>query len=1088
MTISRYLFRSLAWFWRTHLAAALGAATATAVLTGALITGSSVRASLRTLAIERLGATERVLSSRGTFTLDLARSLEPPVRSAPLFAIEGMAVSDRTSARAGGVDIYGIDDGFFAFHGAPGAKAPQSREILLSPSLASELGAEAGDSILLRFEEPSAIPREFLHGRKESTSRTLRCRVAETITPPAVPEFSLRPRQGAIRAAFVSLDRLTRDLQLAGRVNTVLLAGAPGIDVVRRVRERFQLADLGLRMRKLPGDAGLSLEHESTLLDDRTAEIALEAARQSGILARPFHTWLANKISTLTRTVPYSLVAGADNETLAEVMGDKPLIPTGIPPIVLNDWAAADLNVRPGATITLEYFVWTSNGELNTEKSDFTLAGIAPLRGLAADRYIAPEYPGISDQDSLSGWDPPFPINLKLVRPRDEDYWRTYRATPKAWVRLETAQKLWGTRFGSLTSVRFAGGDPGPALRAALDPFVSQLSILPVREQALEASSGSTDFGQYFLYFSFFVIVSALLLMGLFFRFGVEQRRREIGLLASLGFQAHEIRRLFLAESLAVGGAGALVGGPAGLAYAALVLHGLRTWWRDATQSSRIALSVDWTALAAGCAAGIAVCAFAVWLTLRRYEGLTPRAASSSRLAGAPARRMFIAAAASLLAAAALLASSAAKLVPAEGGFFGAGFLLLVSVLLSSLGWLRGASTPLLFVPGRRALWRLGLRNLAWRPGRAALCLALIASAAFIIVSLESFRRDPAAASNRKDSGSGGFAIYAESLSPIVHDPQTAAGREALNLQNEPNLRWASFRLRPGDDVSCLNLYEPRNPRILGVPYEFIRENRFRFAGSTAASIETRENPWLLLEQQLSGDAIPAIVDQNSMQYVLHKRLGDDVVIELEGADPLRFKLVAALQGSLFQSELLISEKVFRRVFPNLAGKRVFLIDGPVAAIEPLEEALSDYGFDAQPAPARLASFLRVENTWLSTFQALGALGLLLGSLGLGAVLARNALERRRDLALLEAIGLPPAGLARLLQYENACLLTAGLAGGFLCALVAASPAVAARGTALPVLRLAALMAAIYLCGYLATRLGVAAALRTPRTAALRSE
>jgi ABC-type lipoprotein release transport system permease subunit len=1088
MKATRYLFRSLAWFWRTNLAAALGAATATAVLTGALVTGSSVRASLRALAIERLGAAERVLASRGTFTLDLARSFEPPVRSAPLFAIEGMAASDRTSARAGGVDIYGIDDSFFPFHGAAGVKAPRDREVLLSPALAAELGARAGDSILLRFEEPSVIPREFLHGRKDATSRTLRCRVAEAVTPAAAAEFSLRPRQGEIRAAFVSLDRLTRDLQLAGRANTVLLAGARGDVIVRRVREKFQLADLGLRVRELPRDAGYSLEHESTLLDDRTAEIALETARAAGILARPFHTWLANRISTLARSIPYSLVAGADDETLSEVMGDKPLPATGLPPIVLNDWAASDLNVRPGATIVLEYFVWAANGELRTEKSEFTLAGVAPMRGLAADRHIAPEYPGISDQDSLSGWDPPFPIDLKLVRPRDEEYWRAHRATPKAWIRLNTAREIWDTRFGSLTSIRFAGADPTPALRAALDPFASHLSLLPVREQALESSSGSADFGQYFLYFSFFVIVSALLLMGLFFRFGVEQRRGEIGLLAALGFEAREIRRLFLAESLVVGGAGAILGGPAGLGYAALVLHGLRTWWKGATQSSRIALHADWSAVAGGIGAGMAVSAFAVWLTLRRYEALAPRAAAPPPASGSPARRLLLASAALLVLGGGALAASASKLIPAEGGFFGAGFLLLLAFLAASLGWLRGASTPLSFHPGRRALFRLGMRNLAWRPGRAALCLALIASAAFIIVSLESFRHEPGGAGGGKDSGSGGYAIYAESLAPLVHDPQTAAGRDALNLPGAPALRWTGFRLRPGDDVSCLNLYEPRNPRILGVPHEFIRENRFRFASSTAASLETRENPWLLLEQQLSGGTIPAIIDQNSMQYVLHKRLGDDVVIEREGAAPLRFRLVAALQGSLFQSELLISEKSFRRLFPTLAGKRVFLIEGPASVIEPLEEALSDYGFDAQPAAARLASFLRVENTWLSTFQALGALGLLLGSLGLGAVLARNALERRRDLALLEAVGLPPAGLARLLVYENACLLAAGLAGGFLCALVAVSPAIAARGAALPLLRLAAIMAGVFLCGYAATRLGVAAALRGSRAAALRSE
>ena len=70
-----------------------------------------------------------------------------------------------------------------------------------------------------------------------------------------------------------------------------------------------------------------------------------------------------------------------------------------------------------------------------------------------------------------------------------------------------------------------------------------------------------------------------------------------------------------------------------------------------------------------------------------------------------------------------------------------------------------------------------------------------------------------------------------------------------------------------------------------------------------------------------------------------------------------------------------------------------------------LESRLADFGFDAEPAAARLAAFHRVENTYIATFQTLGALGLLLGTLGLGAVLVRNAFEQRRELALLRAVG-----------------------------------------------------------------------------------
>ena len=78
-------------------------------------------------------------------------------------------------------------------------------------------------------------------------------------------------------------------------------------------------------------------------------------------------------------------------------------------------------------------------------------------------------------------------------------------------------------------------------------------------------------------------------------------------------------------------------------------------------------------------------------------------------------------------------------------------------------------------------------------------------------------------------------------------------------------------------------------------------------------------------------------------------------------------------------------------------------MDAPPGAEAELERSLADYGFDATSVADRIAAFHRVENTYLSTFQSLGSLGLLLGTAGLAAVLLRNVLERRRELALLRA-------------------------------------------------------------------------------------
>ena len=111
-----------------------------------------------------------------------------------------------------------------------------------------------------------------------------------------------------------------------------------------------------------------------------------------------------------------------------------------------------DLGARVGDTVELDYFVWKPDGQLHTETSKFQVERIVPVD--AGDRDLTPPYPGITESRSLRDWDPPFPLDLTRIRPRDEEYWNRYRTTPKAFVRLARGRALWGTRFGSLTSLR----------------------------------------------------------------------------------------------------------------------------------------------------------------------------------------------------------------------------------------------------------------------------------------------------------------------------------------------------------------------------------------------------------------------------------------------------------------------------------------------------------------------------------------------------------------------------------------------------------------------------------------------------------
>jgi ABC-type lipoprotein release transport system permease subunit len=1142
MQTSQLLKRNFSYYWRTNLAVVLGVATAVAVLSGALLVGDSVRASLRNLVLLRLGNTDYALTSQNFFREQLAADLtgDPQFRAAgltatcPMIAIAG-TVTHEPSKRVGSrILVYGVDERFWQFNGIVGQQRPTDREADLSESVARELGAVAGDPIVLRVEKPSDIPIESLHSRKEELGTTLRLTVQKTLAADALGEFAIQPQQAAVRAVFVPLKLLQRTIARDNQVNLILVSADRRADPTAQTGQTNELAkilkthaaleDYGIRLRTVGEPAAISLEHESQMIGDGLATIAHDAARSSSLSDHPVFSYLANSIRSGERSIPYSLVTGLDYEAVANAGGPEPAT-ARLPPvdrqgpdsslsITLNKWAAQELRVHEGDPITLEYYLWQEDGRLETRTTSLRLAAIVPIAGFAADRDLVPAYPGITGSENLSDWDPPFPIDLKQVRQQDEDYWHRYRTTPKAFISLATAQRLWQTRFGKLTSIRFApGGDDALAtfrreLTARLEPAALGLAVLPARAQGLAASRGATDFGEYFLYFSFFLVVSALLLTALFFKLGIEQRLREIGLLQTIGFPAATIRRLFLAEGVLLALLGSVFGLAGALAYGALMMFGLRTWWVAAVGTTMLSLHVSFSSLLLGGLGGVLAAVLCVVWTLRSIGKQSTRSLLTGSLSrtgeirgsGDTKRRLFssfpLAVTFSVVGLLLLLLATL-RIIGETPGFFGGGLFMLIALLGYQSAWLQSRG-HVIAGGGWWPVSRLGFRNATYRPGRSVLCIALMAAAAFIIVAVDSFRHRDSAVQLQRQSGSGGFPLLAESLLPLVYDPNTKEGRESLNLSADntvsqfSGVSFTRFRVRPGDDASCLNLYQPANPKIIAPTDDFLNSNRFVFQDALAGNEGEKANPWLLLQREFPDGAVPVVADANSLTYVLHLKLGDDFVLH-RAAGPVRLRVVGSLRDSILQSELIMAEKNFVKLFPEQEGFRFFLIDTSqpersAALAGMLEDRLADFGFDVTATAERLGNFHRVENTYLSTFQMLGGLGLLLGTLGMAAVLLRNVLERRRELALLRAVGYNSTHFSLMVISENALLLCCGIVTGSVCALLAIAPVVFSRHAERPGVSLGLLLLAVFLSGLTASIIATWAALRAPLLPALRAE
>src|SRR5258705_4515054 len=200
------------------------------------------------------------------------------------------------------------------------------------------------------------------------------------------------------------------------------------------VKSAASLDDYDVKLRVLREQQSISLERTSTLVGDALANEAVKAASGSQLAVTRIFSYVVNGIHLRDRSIPYSLVTALDDPGFNKVfeqatLPNQPDQNAKLPlhRIILNDWAARDLGAVVGDEVTLDYFVWFYDGHLVTGNAQFEVVAIQPIAGLAADRDLVPEYPGISQSESLSDWDPPFPVELSRIRRQDEDYWNQYR-------------------------------------------------------------------------------------------------------------------------------------------------------------------------------------------------------------------------------------------------------------------------------------------------------------------------------------------------------------------------------------------------------------------------------------------------------------------------------------------------------------------------------------------------------------------------------------------------------------------------------------------------------------------------------------
>ncbi|MSU35958.1 MAG: ABC transporter permease [Pedosphaera sp.] len=1152
---------------------------------------------------------------RGAHRSGMGSFLWPTNPFPTLLQLPAMVRRGDGTALANRIHVYGVDAGNYI--GGPTndtdtAAGLTSIEIVgekvwLNEALTRQLNVKAGDDVILRIHKPSVISRDAILTPRDETSIALRLPVGGVLSKALGGNYSLEASQVEPLNAFVPYTLLAKAAGLEGRANVLMgkepiyvpdarewavflgsalqqygyprlahflwrsfpksqtrRSGEASLHLDTQIRSAWDLGDAELSVTG-PSDPRRSANNSAQWVELATHRIFLEPAvvaaaptnevvrKNDPLLPKPVPilTYLVNSVRHADRLTPYSMVTAAP----------APYTPVGMheDEIVVNEWLAEDLGVKPGDSLSLSYYRADAGSQLIEQTNRFRVHSIVPLSGLTDDPTLMPEFPGLSKAESTHDWDAGFELVHK-IRDKDEAYWKAHRGTPKAFVTLAAGQKMWANRFGNLTAIRWftTGGPVAPGSRIEsktwgasearesistkihdrLDPSAVGLQFEDVGEQARNAAANGQDFGGLFIGFSFFLVVSSLLLTAMLFRFGLEQRAQEIGTLLAVGWPVQRVRRLFLREGIWLAILGAILGAVGGAWYGRAVIYGLNTLWKDAVAGAGLEFYLTPGAVVGGVFGSVLIAAVTLWFTLRSAmarparellnegflemrhlagvangsprhlppfgAGARPDAGRETRCPSSRIQRASSFVGTSLpaiTAGLALVLVAFSKQAPESaraGMFFGVGALALISGLLWIRRGLRNASAA------RSRLFTatsLARRAVTRRPGRSLTTIALLASATFLIIAVAANRLDSTRDATLRSSGTGGFALWAESTLPVLQDLNTQKGREFYGLNAGPlaGVTVVPLRVRDGDEASCLNLNRAQRPRLLGIkPGEMSARGAFVFAGLAAGITVT--NGWQAMgtsgfpgpSARGESDVVPVIGDAASIQWALGKKLGDTLEYVDERGKPFRVRLVGAVGNSILQGSLLMDAAEFTHRFPGESGHRAFLIDAPVGSEAvvgaELSRALGDLGFEVTRATDRLDRFNAVQNTYLKTFQVLGGLGLLLGSIGLGIVVLRNVYERRGELGVLAALGFSPFAVRSMVLREHAWLLVLGLIVGTGAALPAVLPVVELSAAGFPWGSMALTLLAVLLNGLFWTWLATRRACSGSPLAALRGE
>lgn len=1037
--ILKLVGKSLSNYKRPVLYQVLIISLLSAVITGSLLTGRSVKSSLRKSATERLGNTGIMISS-GTryFDSSLAEKLGyiAKVRCTGLLEINGYCKDLVSQKEAFNTKIYALTPGFFAFQNKDTVTL-ESGNVAVNEKLASYLGLKAGDELIIRVNDLNDIPADAPFAPDKDAGKSLVMKVGSVLTSENAGNFSLSISQVMPMNIFINLSDILGDEHKTMKINRLLLENNSFLT-------DDEVYDF-LKQVLVPSDIGLSIvplvkTGENELRSDRIfiEEPLISEIKNIIPSSAPVITYLGNSFRAGSRSTPYSFVSGLPSSLYPDVSGGEN--------IIINRWLAEDLEINEGDTLQMFWYSPDSLNSLIEKNSRFCVRRVVDMTGIWSDSLLMPEFPGISGSESCSDWDAGVQIKLGAIRQKDEEYWNRFRGTPKAFINYEKGKALWGNNFGPATGIRFpkeiSGELISERLSGSIDPGKTGFHIINLSEESIRAANGSVDFSTLLLSLGFFLIMAAVVLLSLAVNAYLDSKQSQIRIYFALGFRTSWIGRLFFAESALIAIIGCFLGSIAGVLVNILLINLLNTVWQGAVQTDTLDASFSILPVLSGFMATLIMALIFLGLQIRLFLTNLNREKKLIHTSPSQSRNLIFLLISFFVSAAFFSLSLFIK--DSEILYsFASGSVLMIFMILSWRQYIIHSSD--LSSDKRRTSEKLSLKYYSYYPLQAITPVLFIATGIFAVFITGSNRMNMDSKILKNSGGTGGYLLWCESSIPVMEDITTSAGLKALGLDDAEmsDLSFVQMKRSAGDDASCLNLNHITAPPLLGVdPSDFIARGSFSFAKSINEG--NTDNPWQFLDAPASDNIVFGIADQTVLQWGLKIKTGDTLIMKAENGQILRIIIAAGLKSSVFQGHVLIGMENFRKFYPSVSGSSVFLTDGNQEMTEiykeTLLERLDNYGINAELTTDRLASYYEVTNTYLTVFGVFGALGLVIGIAGLGFVLLRNYNFRKREFALMLATGFAFSRIRKIILSEQMIILCAGIISGMIPAFVATLP------------------------------------------------